>query len=56
MSEAESWYIALGDVKSTKFVQMINLGSPFTFLLQAQSYFLVHWYGEDVVKSFSQSV
>ena len=52
---AESWYIALR-TRSTKFVQMMIIGWPLTFLRQGQICVSMHFYGENVDKSFSQNV
>ena len=59
-NEAESWYIASG-LKSTKFIRMMTLGWPFTFLWQGllwqgQICVLIHVYGDNVEKSFSENV
>ena len=51
--KAESWYIAL---RSTKFIQMVIVGWPLTFLWQGQICIPMHLYGENVEKSFSQNV
>ena len=51
----ESWY-SIEDSRSAKFVQMMTLGSPFTFLRQGQICVPVHLYGENVEKSLSQNL
>ena len=42
------------DSRSTKFVQMMVVGWPLIFLRQDQICTLIHLYGENVEKSFSQ--
>ena len=44
------------DSRSTKFVQMVTLGGPLTFLQQGQICVPMDLYGENVEKSFSQNV
>ena len=44
------------DTKSTKFIQMMILDWPLTFLRQGQICIPMHLYGENVEKSFSQNV
>ena len=51
--ESESWYIAS---ISTKFVQMMTVSGPLTFLRQGQICAPMHLYGENVEKSFSHGV
>ena len=51
---AESWYIA-SRTRSAKFVQMMTVGWPLTFLRQGQSV-SIHLDAENVEKSFSQNV
>ena len=41
---------------STKFVQMMTVGRPLTFLRQDQICITIHLYGENVEKSFSQTL
>ena len=53
--ETESRYIASG-TRFIKFVQMMIVGLPLTFLQQGQNCIPIHLYGEDVEKSFSQIV
>ena len=46
----------LEDLRSTKFVQMMTVSGPLTFLQQRQICIPMHLYGENVEKSFSQNV
>ena len=52
------WILVLsfGDSRSTKFVQMMTLGWPLTFLSQGQIFVPMHLYVENIEKSFSQNV
>ena len=47
---------SIGDSGSTKFVQMMVIGWPLTFLQQGQIWAPIHLCGENVEKSFSQNV
>ena len=44
------------DSRSTKFVQMVTLGWPLTFLQQGQISVPMDLYWENVEKSFSQNI